>query len=343
VEFTVEASSGEQTPTYQWFKDGETLVGETHATLTLSNVVPTNAGEYHVTATVAGETVASRTAHLLVAEPVPGFLANESVLTDVQPGRSLTVGFTLADGSRQLLVRGVGPSLASFVGEPVLPDPGLTLNRTSVDPAEVVATNAAWGSDTAIADAATATGAFPLTSGEDTALLVDLVPGNYTAVVEAEGATGGKLLMEAYALPTEGEWTGRLINLSALRQIDANASSLTAGFVIDGNVPRQMLLRAVGPSLQPYVGNGYLNDPVLTLHRIEAGVPEQLLQIDDWQDDGSWATTAAAAVDSGAFALAVGSTDAAIAISLRPGAHTVRVDRKGGETGLALLEIYEIP
>ena len=220
-------------------------------------------------------------------------------------------------------------------------DPDLTLNRTGAgaEPQR----NLAWDNDTAIAASAVTVGAFPLTSPHDAALQTALPAGNYTAVLEAATAGGSKALLEVYALPASTAPVGHLINLSALRELDDNAPGLTAGFVIEGNVPKTVLLRAVGPSLRPYVGETFLPDPVLTVYRLVGGKSEQLLQLDDWQDEGTWRQTVAGGNVTGAFGLTAGSTDAAVVLTLQPGSHTVQVDRKGNDHGQALLEIYELP
>ncbi len=45
----------------------------------------------------------------------------------------------------------------------------------------------------------------------------------------------------------------------------------------------------------------------------------------------------------GAFAFVPGSQDAAVIVNLHPGAYTARVSGAGGTTGVALVEVYEIP
>ena len=52
---------------------------------------------------------------------------------------------------------------------------------------------------------------------------------------------------------------------------------------------------------------------------------------------------AAAAKASGAFALDEGSKDAALVLTLRPGAYTAQISGGGGAAGVALLEVYEVP
>jgi hypothetical protein len=48
-------------------------------------------------------------------------------------------------------------------------------------------------------------------------------------------------------------------------------------------------------------------------------------------------------VEAGAFPLAAGSRDAALVLSLAPGAYTLRVSGVGGASGVALAEIYLLP
>jgi hypothetical protein len=54
------------------------------------------------------------------------------------------------------------------------------------------------------------------------------------------------------------------------------------------------------------------------------------------------AETMQAATQAGAFALDLGSADAALVVTLTPGAYTVQVNGVGSTNGTALLEIYEL-
>ncbi len=55
------------------------------------------------------------------------------------------------------------------------------------------------------------------------------------------------------------------------------------------------------------------------------------------------AAIVAAASQAGAFALPANAADAAILINLAPGAYTAQVSGVGGTTGVALVEVYEVP
>ncbi|WP_221031506.1 glycosyl hydrolase family 28-related protein [Actomonas aquatica] len=358
VTLSVSVATGPgETPHYQWFKDNTPLPDRDAPTLQLTNLTAADAGSYHVTVTDSTGRVTSPAVAVTVTpstepepEPEPtvgGRLSNESVLTTILPDRSLTVGFTLETASTQVLLRGVGPSLATFIPTAPLADPRLTLHRIDPAGATLLALNTAWGEETSLRSASATVGAFPLSSPADTALLEWLAPGNYTAVLTSENDTQGPALVELYLLPVGGPADpppGHLVNLSALRLLDPDTPTLTAGFVLAGDEARTVLLRAVGPSLAPHVGTSpVLADPLLTLHHIVDGLATELEHVDDWSTRADATAIAAAAATVGAFALSEPSEDAALLAELTPGSYTVRADRQGTDTGLTLVEVYLLP
>ena len=124
--------------------------------------------------------------------------------TSAGPGRELIAGFVVREDAT-VLVRAVGPGLADFDVEGVLPSPRLTLWRMRGPvPPEIVASNAGWSTNplaSAIEGFSTMTGAFPLEHGSsDSAVLVSLSPGAYTAVVDAVPGTPerGVAIVEVY-------------------------------------------------------------------------------------------------------------------------------------------------
>jgi hypothetical protein len=141
----------------------------------------------------------------------------------------------------------------------------------------------------------------------------------------------------------------RLIDISTRGPVTAGEGVLIGGFMITGNSPKKVLVRGIGPGLTAYGVPNALADPLLTVYNV-AGVP--LAQNDQWetsapltaaQTSASPADISAACTRTGAFALAHGSKDAALIVVLAPGAYTAIVSGVGGQTGVALVEIYEIP
>jgi hypothetical protein len=127
----------------------------------------------------------------------------------------------------------------------------------------------------------------------------------------------------------------RLVNVSVLKNI---GTLLTAGFVIDGNTTKKVLIRAVGPTVgaAPFNVPGAVADPQLTLFSLGTAIGSN----DNW---GGTAELTAAFTAVGAFALPATSRDAAIVATLNPGPYTVQVSGVGGTTGVALVEVYEMP
>ena len=182
------------------------------------------------------------------------------------------------------------------------------------------------------AAAAAARGAFPLgATAKDAALVATLPTGSFSAHLTA--TNGGVGLFELYDALNENPVL-RLVNLSARAEVGAGENVLIAGFTIAGNLPRRMLVRAVGPGLGAFGVPGVLGDPTLELFRDGVRVAEN----DNW--DATLAPTAAAV---GAFALASGSRDAALLVTLLPGGYTAQVSGVNQTTGAALVEIYEVP
>ncbi len=131
----------------------------------------------------------------------------------------------------------------------------------------------------------------------------------------------------------------RLANLSARGTTDASANVLTAGFVITGNAPKRVLVRAAGPALAPLGVGGALEGVRLELYR-----GATLLQANaGWDAGADGAEVRAVAQRVGAFAFPAGSRDAALLVELAPGGYTAQAKPNGSAApGVALVEVYEV-
>ena len=108
--------------------------------------------------------------------------------------------------------------------------------------------------------------------------------------------------------------------------------------MLGGTLPRRVLLRAAGPALGALGVAQALGDPALALYRGAT----LLAQNDDWSLGRSPAAVATTAVRAGAFALAEGSLDAALLVTLAPGAYTAVVTGGGEAGGVTLVEVYDV-
>jgi hypothetical protein len=128
-------------------------------------------------------------------------ITNISTRAQLTPGDTLLAGFVITgDLKKKLLLRAVGPTLASFGVAGVLADPKLELlvGTTSA------ATNNDWSAGNAAAiaqlsSASAAVGAFPLLAGsKDSSMIVQLNPGAYTVQVTGVASSSGVVLIEIY-------------------------------------------------------------------------------------------------------------------------------------------------
>jgi hypothetical protein len=254
----------------------------------------------------------------------------------------LIVGFVIDGGSKSVLLRAIGPTLAQFGTSGALADPQLELIFGSLGQLTVFSvTNDNWATSPGVdAGLFTRIGAFALSAASaDSAILQALPSRAYTAIVSGANNASGLALVEAYdADPMAGAANGsRFLNLSTRGEVSSGDNVLVAGFVISGAQPRRVLVRAVGPTLAQLGVANALADPTLTLFRGST----RLATNDDWEISRSGAAIAVTAQRLGAFHLNAASLDAALLITLVPGSYTVVVDSADGGTGIALVEIYD--
>ena len=269
-------------------------------------------------------------------------LLNISTRGFVGTGATVMIaGFVVAGSSpKTVLIRASGPALAAapFNVPGVVPDPELQLyNGNSV----VINSNTGWGGDAGIAAAASASGAFAWSDpkSKDSALLVTLAPGSYTAIVSGASADTGVSLVEAYDVASPGD-TSKLLNISTRGFVGTGADVLIAGFVIGGEASKTILVRASGPALAapPFNIPGVLPDPELQVYDGNSVV---IATNSGWGGD---AQIAAAASAVGAFSWGNSPTnDSALLLTLPPGQYTAIVSGANADTGVALVEVYEVP
>ena len=281
----------------------------------------------------------------------PHLLANISMRGTVGTGSGIMIAGFVVDGSgdKPILVRAVGPTLASFGVDGTIPDPQLLVSILGgVD----IEGNDNWEDfvDLVGLDAVgVRVGAFPLGPGEkDSALILGLVKGSFTARVSGVNSSTGISLVEVYDANefSTGLTAAKLSNISMRGTVGTGGSIMIAGFVIeagfegDPGVPKRVLIRGVGPTLGGFGVQGTISDPLL---RLFDGANLLIAENDNWEEgaDVDVLTTAMATV--GAFDLDPGAGDAALLIWLLPGKYTAQVRGVNNATGLALVEVYAVP
>lgn len=335
VTFSITATNA---TSYRWVReDGTIMQDSASSSLTFSSVNSGNAGNYYVIVTGPAGSAQSSTFTLTVvnsASQLPK-LINISTRSYVGTDADVMIaGFVIGGTApKTVLIRATGPTLAQYGVSGALPDPVLSLNSDNT----VIATNDNWGDDpvqkAATLQAFQAARTSPWMDGtKDSALVATLAPGPYTAIVKGVNRSVGAALVEVYEVDIANT-ASKLVNISTRSLVRTGDDVQIGGFIISGTGPKKVMIRASGPALIKYGVGAALADPKVELRAGNDVVasnddwnaslrPEfQKLGIDNWE---------------------VGSKDAALVITLMPGAYTAIVSGNNNGTGVALIEVFEM-
>jgi N-acetylneuraminic acid mutarotase len=252
---------------------------------------------------------------------IPGVFANISTRMHVSSGDNALIGgfIVTGTGKKRVLLRALGPSVP-LAG--TLANPRLELFNGA---GQLIASNDNWNdapNQQEIIDSS-----IPPSSNLEAAILTTVTPGNYTAVVTDAAGGSGVGLVEVYDLEAGSE--SRLANISTRGFVQTGNNVLIGGLIFNGELPRRVIVRAIGPSL---ARPDALPDPTLELRNSNGDL---VASNDNWR--------------SSQESEIVGTTippthelEAAVVQTLSPAAYTVVVQGKNDGTGLAVVEAYAL-
>ncbi len=246
--------------------------------------------------------------------------------TRVQVGTLQNVaiaGFMITgDEPKEVILRGIGPTLApSGVPSPVA-DPILELYNSSN---MVIAMNDNWR-DTQAGEII-GTG-LPPQNDLESAIVRTLPPGSYTVMERSKSAGLNIGLIEVYDV-NRGS-ASQLANMSTRGNVGTGANVLIGGLIIAGSTSTEVIIRAKGPSLTTVPGA--LADPTLELFDSNG---MSLAFNDNWRD------TQEITISQRNLA-PENNAESAIFRVLAPGGYTAIVRGKSNSTGVGLVEFFRV-
>jgi len=140
--------------------------------------------------------------------------------------------------------------------------------------------------------------------------------------------------------PTPTATPGMLANISTRLQVGTGARVMIAGFVVQGNAPKRVLVRAAGPSMAQFGVPDVLDNPRLELHDNTNVIGTN----DDWkttQMGGVITSDQVAEIQNSGMA-PISSAESALIATLAPGSYTAIVDGVNGATGVGSVEVYDL-
>jgi len=330
---------------------GDTAVDSTGAFSIMTPSSNTIAGTVDPSTGFLTATLAGGPGGQILAARVSGGTFSDGVLRNISTrgqvgtgGSSMIAGFVVGGTEpKQLMVRAVGPTLASLGVPGAIAGTELSVYSGSI---LVVQNIDGWSTDPTNAAAVSAAeplaNAFPLPTGSaDSALVRTFAPGSYTALVSGVGSDTGVGLVEVYDLDQLQAFSSqKLVNVSTRGSVGTGANILIGGIIINGAAPKRLLIRGAGPGLAALNVSGALATPRLQLFN-KAG--QMIRENYSWQVGNDNALVTAAEAQTGAFAFGKNSADSTILIVLPPGNYTAELSGASGSTGVALVEVYEVP
>ena len=295
---------------------------------------PTGTGLFIVQISATNAAGTGQADLLLIVDPIfggllqaPSNLLNISTRLNVQAGENVLIGGFIITGTdpKQVLLRGIGPSLGAAGLSGVLANPTLELHHSDGS----VVTNDDW-KDSQESEIS-ASGLAP-TNDLESAIIATLDPGFYSAILSGVNGGTGVGLVEAYDLDAAAD--SQLANISTRGFVQAGDNVMIGGFIVAGGGAGNstVVVRAIGPSLGGAgVGNPLL-DPTLEIHD---GSGALIAFDDNWKDlqETEIADDGLAPSDE---------RESAIEATLAPGAYTAIVRGLNDTTGVALVEAYNL-
>ena len=316
----------------------------------------------------------------VIVEPDIADLINISTRAYVGTGSNATVGGFIISGSgtKQVLIRGFGPTLTSFGVTGALANPTLELSwdddSNPLTPPLQLALNDNWGTSVTVCTAPVVSCGTPqdITNtgmsadtyaptnpnrGLDAALLVTLPPGLYT--VSLSGVSNGTGVGLIGVDDVDTNQTATLVNISARAFVGTGTNAAVGGFIISGTAPKQVLIRGFGPTLSSFGVSGALANPTVELSWDDDSnpltAPLQLAVNNNW---GTAAAPCNAPVVACGTPLDIANTgmsadtyaptnpnrglDAALLVTLPPGLYTVALSGVSNGTGVGLIGVDAI-
>jgi hypothetical protein len=155
---------------------------------------------------------------------------------------------------------------------------------------------------------------------------------SYTAIMRDANNTGGLGVVELYDLDSGPGST--LVNISTRGQVGADPNALIGGFILGGTESKQVLVRAIGPSLTAFGVPNALPDPTLDF------VNSQGTKIDSNND---WTTSPQKTQIQNSGLAPTNSKESAILQTISAGNYTAVVHGADGRTGVGSVEVYQLP
>jgi hypothetical protein len=277
--------------------------------------------------------------------PIPlSHLRNISTRAFVETGDNVLIGGFIIQGSgtKRVIIRAIGPELTQYGVPNPLFNPTLELHDGT---GALIASNDNW-THTIIGGIITSNqvqdiinSGYAPSDGRESAIIADLPPGNYTAILRGVDNMTGVALVEVYDLSPGID--SILANISSRSFVLGGDNVMIGGFIVQGTQSKKVIIRAIGPELTQYGVPNALGDPTLELHDRTGAL---IASNDDWQHTiiGGIITKDQVMDIQNSGHAPTAASESAIIATLPPGNYTAIVRGKNIAVGVALVDVYDL-
>jgi hypothetical protein len=271
-------------------------------------------------------------------------LGNISTRAFVQTGDNVVIAGFIVQGAdtKKIVIRAIGPELTQYGVPNALANPTLELHDST---GALIASNDNWvatiigGIITGDQVAAIRASGYAPGDRRESAMIVNLPPGSYTAIVRGVNNMTGVALAEVYDLSPAPNST--LGNISTRAFVQTGDNVMIGGVMVQGTQPKRVIVRAIGPELTQYGVPNPLADPTLEMYDSTGAL---IASNNDWQHTiigGIITRDQVAAIRASGHA-PTDPRESAIIAMLLPGNYTTIVRGVNNTTGVGLVEVYDL-
>jgi hypothetical protein len=254
------------------------------------------------------------------------------------------IGGFMVEGSEpdSVIIRAIGPELIRYGVPNVLADPTIELHDGN---GALIGSNDNW-QNTIIGGIITQNqvqeirnSGFPPRHPLESAIIANLPPGNYTAIVRGLNNSTGVGLVEVYDLSSG---TNSILgNISTRSFVQTGDNVMIGGFIVRGTGPESVIIRAIGPELTRFGVPDVLADPTIELHD---GTGALIASNDNWRNTiiGGIITQSQVQEIINSGLAPRHPRESAIIANLPPGNYTAIVRGVNNTVGVALVEVYDL-
>ena len=237
---------------------------------------------------------------------------------------------------------GKGQTMSSQGVTNYVADPRLEIYKLTNGSWVLYKSNDNWGDTSSAESISTVSGNTGITlpvSSMESAIVLNLEPGNYSAILKSNSAAVQEALVEAYEISSLNE-ISRFLGISTRCGV-SSSNTVYGSIAITGTENKTVAFMGKGETMSSQGVSNYVTDPRLDIYKLTNGSWALYKSNDNWGDASSAESISTVSGKVG-ITLPVSATEAAIVLSLEPGNYSAMLKSNSNSVQEAIVEAYEV-